>query len=108
MSKLEIRIPENLQIILNTETQGDGLIVKFHPRLWAIFQKKNNMFGYTLLDPNGGTNERGPSPNFNLTKNEANKIINRIIKNPGYGFGKEPINIQKNIKKLIKQIKKHV
>lgn len=104
--KYNLRIPENLQIIMNTQESNTGLIVKFHPDLWAIFKPKDETkteYGFQLLNPNG--NERGEFT-WGLTMQEASRLINKLIKNPSYGFGKSKEQIEATINKIITKIKK--
>lgn len=106
MKTQQIRIPENIKICLEVEERNKGIIVQFHPDLWAIFGKNPNNpeeYGFQLLNPNN--NERGEFT-WGLTQAQCTRVINKLIKKPGYGFGKTIEDIRKNIKKLIKKIKK--
>jgi len=106
MTRQQIRIPENLKIILNDQDNNKGLIVQFNPHLWAIFKKKENNpeeYGFQLIDPTTGEISNGT---WGLTQNQCTRIINKVIKNPGYGFGKTKKDLRKYIKNIIKKIKK--
>ena len=105
MNKYNLRIPENLQIIVDTQESNTGVIVKFNPGLWGIFRRKaENMdeYGYQLMDPN--SDQRGEHI-WRLTHNQCVRLINNLIKNPGYGFGKTQQGLQEHINKLIINIK---
>lgn len=104
--KHNLRIPENLKIILETEENNQGLIVQFNPNLWAIFGKNPENpkeYGYQLMNPN--TDQRG-SGVWGLTHAQCDRLINKLIKNPGYGFGKSERELEEKISKLINKIKK--
>lgn len=101
---IQVRLPENLQIIIELQNQGSGTIVKINSHIWMVLGKQPNKetYGYQLMDPN--THQRGPYTG-NLTKEQVSKLINKLIKKPGFGFGKEEIDIKKHINQLIKNIK---
>lgn len=102
---LKIRIPKNLSMIIDVQRQDTGTVVKLNPNIWMVFGKMPNnhsLYGYQLFDPN--TNS-GSSFTGNLTENQMTRLINKIIKQPGFGFGKEQENYKKIINKLIKKIK---
>ena len=106
IKKYEIRIPENLQIILDCQEQNKGLVVKLNHNIWAIFSKKEGTedeYGFQLLNPNN--NQRGAGK-WGLTLKQATRLINNLIKKPGFGYGKEETTIIENINKIIKKIKK--
>ena len=64
------------------------------------------MYGFATLDPEGGAETRSGEIEFNLTKEQCARLINKLLKNPGYGYGKEEAKIKENINKIINQIKK--
>lgn len=106
MKKYNLRIPENLQIIMDAQESNTGLIVKFHANLWAIFRRKSeniDEYGYQLLNPN--SDQRGDHV-WGMTENQCTRLINKLIKNPGYGFGKTTSELETHINKIIKLIKK--
>ena len=82
-----LSIPENLHIIMETQEQNSGLIVQFHPQLWAIFRKNadnHEDYGWQLLNPD---NDQRSDFSWGLTSTQCTRLINRLIKNPGLGFG---------------------
>lgn len=101
---ITIRIPENLQTIIELQNQGKGTIVKINSDIWMIFVKQPNRekYGYRLMNPN--SDQRGPYTG-NLTKEECQRLINKLIKTPGFGFGKSRKDTIKNINKLVNKIK---
>jgi len=105
MKTQQIRIPENIKICLDVEERNTGIIVQFNQDLWAIFRKNpenQEDYGFQLLNPN--TNERGEGV-WGLTQIQCTRVINKLIKNPGYGFGKKQEDIKRKITKIIKKIK---
>ncbi len=105
MKKYNIRIPENLQICINTQEKNDGLVIKLRHDLWAIVKRQGEFYGIQLLNPEGGEAERGRGTEFNLTKEQISRVINKLIKKPGYGYGKNTKNALTKINKIIKNIK---
>lgn len=108
MTKYNLRIPENLQICMQVNENNNGLVVQFHPNLWAIFRKKAdnpNEYGFQLLNPNQGIEERGEIT-WGLSHSQCDRLINKLIKNPGYGFGKTKEELTVTISKLINKINK--
>lgn len=106
MKTRQIRIPENLKIVLNEQTNNQGLIVQFHTSLWAIFKKhpeRPEEYGFQIMNPETGETSEGT---WGLSESQCTKVINKVIKKPGFGFGKTDLDLQKYIKKIIKKIKK--
>lgn len=105
MKKYNLRIPENLQIILNTPENEKGLIIKIHSNLWIIFHKNiENLeeYGFKIINPNSSERSKGI---WGLTEKECTRLINKLIKNPEYGFGKTEEELTKEINKLLNKIK---
>jgi hypothetical protein len=76
--KSNIRIPENLQIIMDTLENKDGFVMQIHSNLWAIFKKRaENLdeYGFQLLDPN---NDSRGEATWGMTHAECVKLINSI------------------------------
>lgn len=109
MKTRTIRIPENLKIILNEQDENTGLTVQFNPTLVLLFKRHTeklttgeDQFGFQIINP---TNTDRSEFTWGLNEKQCSKIINKIIKKPGFGFGKSRENLEEYIKKLINTIK---
>ncbi len=82
-----LRLPENLKLILETQENNNGLIVQFNKNLWAIFRKNlSDPDDYGLQIVNPDTDERSDLQ-WGLTHKQCIRLIEKLVKTPGYGFG---------------------
>lgn len=105
---LQIRIDENVTISKNRNEEDDkGLIIKLQHDLYLILKKRKNNnikeYGHYLINP--WTNE-GSRTTWGLTEAQCSRFINKVIKNPYYGYGKNKAAIKKILLKIANKIKK--
>lgn len=112
MKTHQIRIPENLKIILNEQEENTGLTVQFNPTLVLLFKQHTeklpngeDQYGFQIINP---TNTDRSEFTWGLSGKQCSKIINKVIKKPGFGFGKSREDLEEYIKKLIKKIKTNI
>ena len=101
---LPIRINEGSIISIDrNEEQKKGLVVKLQSDLYLIFQKREKEYGFYLINP---WTKEGGKTKWGLTEPQCSRMINRLIKNPSYGYGKSQEEVSKKLIKIINKIKK--
>ena len=106
---LQIRINENVTVSRDRNQEDDkGLIIKLQHDLYLIFktrikENEEKEYGFYLVNP---WTREGSNTSWGLTEAQCCRFINKVIKNPYHGYGKNKEAFKKVLLKIANKIKK--